>query len=94
MHVSIRMAADLMTPHGGDRVHEVKRPSGDEEVLRGEVGVTGDVDPQAPEARLVARRGDMGDMHLATLELFELLHRELGGRVGRGTDAQRHQSLL
>lgn len=87
VHASLHRAVGLITSHGGDRVHELKRPSGDEEVLRGEVGVTCDVDPQAPEAGLVARRGDMGDVHLATFELFELFHRELGGRVGRGTNA-------
>ena len=62
--------------------------SANKEILGGKVGIARRVDPEASKSRLIPRGGDMRNMHLAALQFSEPFQRQLGGRVGRGTDAQ------
>jgi len=72
-------------------VNPFREPLGDKKVLGGKIGVGGQIDAQPSETGFVAGSGHVGHVHLAAVEGRELLHGQLGHRVGRGADAQGDQ---
>jgi hypothetical protein len=57
----------------------VESASADEKVSRGEIGIRGEMDPEATKTGVVSRGRHVGHMGVATAELLEPFERELSG---------------